>query len=111
MNNARPAGGVVTQITTVELPPDKQDEILALMTERAQFMARQPGFVSICLYRSVDGGHIVNHIQWSDRDKLEAAHHSPEFRKEWSHFGDLANEITPCLYDVVHIETASTARA
>jgi heme-degrading monooxygenase HmoA len=111
MDDARAMSGVVTQITTVELPPDKQDEVLALMTERAQFMARQPGFVSICLYRSTDGSHVVNHIQWSNRDKLEAAHHSPEFRKEWSHFGDLAKEITPCLYDVVHIETASMARA
>jgi hypothetical protein len=30
---------------------------------------------------------------------------------EWSHFGDLAKEIEPCLYEVVHIETASMARA
>ena len=59
--------GVVTQITTVKLPPDNQDEVLALMTERAQFMAKQPGFVSICLYRSTDGSHVVNHVQWTDR--------------------------------------------
>ena len=112
MADMRPNSGVVTQITTVKLPPDNQDEVLALMTERARFMAAQPGFVSICLYRSTDGSHVVNHIQWTDRDKLEAAHHSPEFRKEWSHLGDLAKEIPePCLYDVVHIETASMARA
>src|SRR5688572_11985157 len=103
--------GVVTQITTVKLSPDRQDELLDLMVERARFMARQPGFISICLYRSQDGSHVVNHIQWTDRDKLEAAHHSPEFRKEWKHFGELAEEIEPCLYDVVHIETASMARA
>ena len=102
---------VVTQITTVKLPPDKQEAVLALMTERAQFMARQPGFVSICLYRSTDGGHVINHVQWTDRQKLEAAHKSPEFRKEWSHFGDLAKEIEPCLYEAVHIETASMKKA
>ena len=45
------------------------------------------------------------------RTGREAAHHSPEFRKEWRHFGDLAQEIKPCLYDVVHIETASMAHA
>jgi heme-degrading monooxygenase HmoA len=104
-------GSVVTQITTVKLPPDKQDEALALMTERAQFMAKQPGFVSICLYRSTDGSHVVNHVQWSDRDKLIAAHKSPEFRKEWSRFGDITKEIEPCLYEPVHIETASMAKA
>jgi heme-degrading monooxygenase HmoA len=99
--------GVVTQITTVKLPPDNQDEVLALMTERAEFMAKQPGFVSICLYRSEDGSHVVNHVQWTDKDRLAKAHHSPEFRKEWTHFGELAQEIEPCLYNVVHIETAS----
>jgi heme-degrading monooxygenase HmoA len=111
MADMRTNGGVVTQITTVKLPPDKQDEVLALMTERARFMAKQPGFVSICLYRSTDGSHVVNHVQWTDQKKLEAAHHAPEFRKEWSHFGDMANEIEPCLYEAVHIETASMKQA
>jgi heme-degrading monooxygenase HmoA len=107
MPKAQDTAGVVTQITTVKLPTDNQDEVLNLMTERAQFMANQPGFVSICLYRSEDGSHVVNHVQWTDREKLKAAHHSPEFRKKWSHFGDLAKEIEPRLYDVVHIKTAS----
>ena len=45
---------VVTQITTVKLPPDKQDEVLELMAERARFMATQPGLVSVSLHRSQD---------------------------------------------------------
>lgn len=98
--------GIVTQITTVKLPPDNQEEVLDLMIERAQFMAKQPGFVSVNLHRSEDGSHVVNYIQWSDRDKLMAAHHSPGFRKKWPRFGELAKEINPCLYDVVHIEAA-----
>ena len=103
--------GVVTQITTVKLPPDNQDDVLKLMEERARFMAKQPGFVSICLYRSTDGSHVVNHVQWTDREKLVAAHHKPEFRQGWAYFGNVAEDIEPCLYDVVHIETASSAAA
>jgi heme-degrading monooxygenase HmoA len=98
---------LVTQITTVKLPPDKQDEVLKLMTERARFMATQPGFVSINLHRSKDGSHVVNYVQWKDRKQLEAAHHSPEFRKKWPQFGKLADEIEPALYDVIHIEQAA----
>ena len=98
------SNGVVTQITTVQVDPDKQDEVLQLMSERARFMARQPGFVSISLHRSEDGSHIVNYIQWSDREKLAAAHHAPEFRKKWPQFGKLAGEIDPCLYEVVLVE-------
>jgi quinol monooxygenase YgiN len=52
----------VTQITVIEPEPDKQAEALSLMTERARFMARQPGFISVSLHRSLDGRRIVNYI-------------------------------------------------
>jgi quinol monooxygenase YgiN len=96
--------GVVTQITTVIVDPKNQAEALDLMKERAKFMATQPGFVSISLHRSADNGHIVNYIQWADRDQLSAAHHSPEFRKKWPRFGELIKDADPCLYDVVMVE-------
>ena len=50
----------VTQITIVESEPDKQAEALSLMTERARFMARQPGFISISLHRSLDGRIVLD---------------------------------------------------
>ena len=98
-----PCNGIVTQITTVKLPPGKQDEVLALMRERARFMATQPGFVSISLHRSLDGRRIINYIQWQNRDLLQSAHKSPEFRKEWSHFGDVTDAIDPHLYEVAEV--------
>jgi hypothetical protein len=54
----------VTQITVIEAEPKTQQEALSLMAERARFMARQPGFISISLHRSLDGRRIVNYIQW-----------------------------------------------
>ena len=98
--------GIVTQITTVKLPPDKQQEVLNLMIERARFMATQPGFVSVNLHRSKDGSHVINYIQWTNAEKLSAAHHAPEFRRKWPRFGEIAEEIEPCLYDVVFAEAA-----
>ena len=97
---------VVTQITTVKMRPDNQDEVLRLMKERAKFMATQPGFVSVSLHKSEDGSHVVNYIQWTDKEKLKAAHHSPEFRKKWPQFGELVQDVEPALYDVVQIEAA-----
>lgn|SRR5262245_43275954 len=93
----------VTQITIVEAEPDKQNDALALMRERARFMARQPGFVSISLHRSLDGRRIVNYVQWQNRELLHAAHQSPEFRKEWRHFDQLTEEIDPNLYEVAQV--------
>src|SRR6201987_3420187 len=102
----REGNGLCTQIPTVKLPPDNQDEILKLMMERARFMATQPGFISVNLHRSKDGSHVLNYIQWRNAEQLAAAHHSPEFRKQWPHFGELVEEIDPCLYDVVYVEAA-----
>jgi len=106
MSEINEGNGICTQITTVKLDPDNQDEILKLMVERARFMAKQPGFVSVNLHRSKDGSHIVYYVQWTNADKLAKAHHSNEFRKAWPRFGELVDEIEPCLYDVVHVEAA-----
>jgi quinol monooxygenase YgiN len=80
MPEIRENSPVVTQITTVKLHPETQNEVLDLMTERARFMATQPGFVSVSLHRSSDRSHVLNYIQWTDRERLAAAHHAPEFR-------------------------------
>jgi heme-degrading monooxygenase HmoA len=93
----------VTQITLIESEPEKQAEALLLMAERARFMARQPGFVSISLHRSLDGRRIVNYLQWENRELLRLAHKSPEFRKEWGRFDQLTDEIDPNLYEVAHV--------
>jgi heme-degrading monooxygenase HmoA len=69
----------VTQITVIEVDAGKQDEALAVMAGRAQFMSRQPGLVSISLHRSLDGHRIVNYVQWQNRDLLRSAHHLPNF--------------------------------
>jgi quinol monooxygenase YgiN len=102
MSDIKEQNGICTQITTVKLTPEHQDEVLKLMVERARFMAKQPGFVSVNLHRSKDGSHVVNYVQWTSADKLAAAHHAPK----WPHFGELVREADPCLYDVVHVEAA-----
>ena len=101
----------VTQITVVESEPGKQADALSLMIERARFMARQPGFISISLHRSQDGSRIINYIQWQNRELLHAAHHSPEFRAEWRHFDELTRDIEPQLYDVALVMDGTAAAA
>ena len=93
----------VTQITLIESEPEKQAEALTLMHERARFMARQPGFISVSLHRSLDGRRIVNYIQWENLQLLRSAHELPEFRKEWRHFDQMTDEIDPHLYEVAFI--------
>ncbi len=103
MSDIREGNSICTQITTVKLQPENQEEVLQLMKERAKFMATQPGFVSVNLHRSKDGSHVINYVQWTSPEKLAKAHHSLEFRKNWPHFGELVKEAAPCLYDVVMV--------
>ena len=103
MPSIRTDDQAVTQITVVEPEPGKQAEALSVMTERARFMASQPGFISISVHRSIDGRRIVNYVQWQSRDLLRSAHKSPEFRKEWGHFDQLTGEIDLHLYEVVQV--------
>ncbi len=77
------------------------------MRDRARFMARQPGFVSISLHRSLDGKRIVNYVQWRNREQLRSAHQSPEFRKEWRKLDALADDIDPHLYEVAFVADGS----
>jgi quinol monooxygenase YgiN len=100
----------VTQITVVEAEPEKQEEALSLMTERARFMSRQPGFVSISLHRSLDGRRIVNYVQWQNHELLQQAHKSPDFRKAWRKFDDLADQIDPHLYEVAEVMEGGESR-
>src|SRR5262249_30110896 len=106
MPEIRKIDGIVTQITTVKVEPEHQAEVLQLMSERARFMAKQPGFISVSLHRSADGSHIVNYVQWTSRDKLTAAQHTPAFREKWPGFGELIENVEPCLYEVVLTEAA-----
>jgi heme-degrading monooxygenase HmoA len=104
MPEIRPHSDYITQITTAELDDGQQDELLRLMTERARFMATQPGFISISLHRSLDGKRIVNYVQWASREELIAAHRTPEFRDKWPQVGRVAEDIELALYEVAHVE-------
>ena len=103
MTHIQTGNQVVTQITVIEAGPEKQNEALSLMADRARFMAGQPGFVSISLHRSLDGRRIVNYVQWQNRELLQSAHQSPDFRKAWAEFDDLTDQIDPHLYEVVEV--------
>jgi heme-degrading monooxygenase HmoA len=103
MANIQTGKAHVTQITVIECEPGQQLEALALMNERADFMARQAGFISISLHRSLDGRRIVNYVQWQDKESLRAAHRSPQFRKEWGHLDRVTDEIDLHLFEVVTV--------
>lgn len=104
-------GDSVVQITEVEVGSEKaQTDVLRLMAERARFMEAQPGFLSITLHRSLDGKRVINCIKWRDASSLHAAHTHSRFRKGWRHFGDMAEEIDPHLYEIFDYREGGRSR-
>jgi hypothetical protein len=49
----------------------------------------------------------VNYIQWQNRELLQAAHKSPDFRKAWSKFDNLTDQIDAHLYEVTEVIEAA----
>jgi hypothetical protein len=94
----------VTQITVVESDPDKQREALSLMTERARFMARQPGFH--LHQRASQPGWPAHHQLPSNGRTAICSSRRIDHRssgREWRHFDELTCDIDPHLYEVAHV--------
>ena len=75
--------GIYTQITAVKLPDENQQAVVELMIDA----------------RPVHGHTDPGSFPMDNLEKLEAAHHSPEFRRKWPQFGKLADAIEPGIYE------------
>lgn len=68
---------------------DKADEaaLLKAWTDDAQFMQRQPGFISTQLHRAIgDGCTYLNYAVWESNAAFRAAFTHPEFQSKLSHY-------------------------
>lgn len=68
---------------------DKADEaaMLKAWTDDAQFMQRQPGYISTQLHRAIgDGCTYLNYAIWESNAAFRAAFTHPEFQSKLSHY-------------------------
>jgi heme-degrading monooxygenase HmoA len=68
---------------------DKADEaaMLKAWTDDAQFMRRQPGFISTQLHRAIgDGCTYLNYAIWESNAAFRAAFTNPEFQSKLSQY-------------------------
>ncbi len=74
----------ITVINPFEVPHGKEDEALKIWDNVAQFMNRQPGFVSAKLHRSIDAKakfHLVTVAEWKSAEHFMAALTSDELQE------------------------------
>ncbi len=100
---------VVTIINVFTVAPDRQAELLAVLTDATESVIRfLPGFVSANLHTSLDGRQVANYAQWRSAADLEAMLSDPDAAEHLQRCLEIATEIRPGLYRVAEVERRET---
>ena len=93
----------VILINPFEVPEGKEEDALAFWEKAADFMRRQPGYLSTRLHKSIVSWarfHYINIAEWESVEHFENVMNSEEFKnlvgpymKEFPHF--------PGVYEVI----------
>ena len=93
----------VILINPFEIPEEKEDEALAFWERAAEYMRKQPGFLSTRLHRAVVPWarfHLINVAEWESMAHFEAAINSDEFKRLTQPYLEVFPHY-PGLYEVV----------
>ena len=96
----------VTLINVYEVEPEKQAELVSLLSDATEkVMRHQPGFVSVNIHSSVDGTRIVNYAQWASKEAFDRMLKNPEAQAQMKQLAALAKSVSPALYMVNSVHT------
>ncbi|TMV10121.1 antibiotic biosynthesis monooxygenase [Ruegeria sediminis] len=92
---------VQTVITTFEMTPGTCQDLLEALTDAyANFISKQPGFVSAGLHVNDAQTRIANYSQWQRREDFLAMLRTPEMRERNRKINELCKSFEPVMYDV-----------
>lgn len=91
----------LTLINVYEVEREKQADLASVLLENTESTIRhQPGFLSVCIHSSLDGGKVVNYAQWVSKEHFETFMKKPETQEQLKRFAGLAKSVSPSLYKV-----------
>ena len=101
--------GQVVLLNSFVVPPERDDDFLALWTRTSHFFRQQAGFVSLRLHRAVSPDapcRYVNVATWASAADFQRPYQTEEFRAlvsdpQWGHYAS-----SPALYQVVVAKVA-----
>ena len=97
--------GVVTQINVFTIQPERQQELIDLLSEAAEFASSLPGWLSASVHPSLDGTRVVNYAQ--SKDFASAQNIINALREAgWLDRNKALGEAHPGLYEVVFTKIA-----
>ncbi|UAB89374.1 antibiotic biosynthesis monooxygenase [Ruegeria sp. SCSIO 43209] len=90
-----------TVITTFEMTPGTCQDLLEALTDAyAEFISKQPGFISAGLHVNDAQTRIANYSQWERREDFLAMLRTPEMRERNRRVNELCKSFEPVMYDV-----------
>ncbi len=93
----------VILINAFEIQPGREDECLAFWEKAAEYMRRQPGFISTRLHRAIVPGArfpLINMAEWESAAHFEAAVNQEEFKQLIAPYMEVCPHY-PGLYEVI----------
>jgi heme-degrading monooxygenase HmoA len=97
----------VVLINSFEVPTGREAEFTAAWHDSADFMAKQPGYMSTRLHRALAGDaryRFVNVAEWASQEDCQAAVSDPGFRQAARGLTEFPGQ--PAFYDVVYADHA-----
>jgi heme-degrading monooxygenase HmoA len=98
----------VVLINSFEVQAGREDDFTAAWQATAEFMAKQPGYVSTRLHRALAGDaqyRFVNVAEWASEQDCRTAVSDPGFRQAARGLAEFPGR--PAFYDVVYADHAS----
>ncbi len=99
------AATTMTLINTFKVAPEKADSLIAALVEAiGETMRPQKGFISASIHKSMDGGRIVNYVQWANKTDYDKMNIDPLAQDHMARCAAIAKSVKPIIYDVVFSE-------
>lgn len=93
-----------TVITTFEMTPGTCQDLLDHLTSAyAEFISKQPGFISAALHVNDAQTRIANYSQWEKREDFQAMLRTDEMRKRNRVISGLCKSFEPVMYEVAEV--------
>lgn len=103
------AAGPVVLINLFTVDAAEQDALLEAWRDDAQWMKRQPGYISTQLHKAVgDSSMFLNYAIWDSVADFRAAFSHPDFQNALSHYPSSA-VAAPHLFEKVAVPNCCTA--
>ncbi len=76
------SGGPVILINKFKVAPEEAEQLLTAWAEDAEFMKRQPGFISTQLHRGIGGSSVfINYAVWESVEAFKKAFFHRDFQE------------------------------